>query len=599
MRLRYSFLKHSNPHEIKTLFAYNETGVWYDPSDISTLFQDSVGLVPVTLPGQPVGLVLDKSKKLSVGQELLSNTTFDTDISGWASAGASVSNVSNSLRSVGSGTGSGARSDGFSVVGGVTYKVTATIKGDVAYDSIQLVIRRLSLLTTNISVTSIVPSIGTDYTTVTGYTTVTTTAADACLFIRFAGTEAINIDSISIKELHGLHARQTTSTARPIYGIMPETGIKNLLQSTADLANSVWLQIDTPSPVLDGALGGEPAFLLTDANSSSFAYIYQNYSAGVLAADNYVASIRIKKQTATTSTAGFRVNISDGVTTSYAGALIDPITGIPILELWSSGNRVITVYDRDDHWFVVVTLTVPANSYISSFQIFPAHNSVPPATSGAIVQGSQTFAAPQLTKSTEVQPYQRVDSLYSVTENGVGILHYLCFDGIDDYLFTSSISPGTNKAQLFAGARKLADTTGVIVETTNDVNANLGIFLGASVQASGVGRLSWGAGSSGVLDAYRTYVSPDSKVLSAILQSNAEPRISTRLNGVAVVADTTSGSALTGNFATSPLYIGRRAGTGLPFNGYLYSLVVRFGSDLTTNQIYNTELWINKKTGAY
>lgn len=34
---------------------------WYDPSDLSTLFQDSAGLVPVTAPGQPVGQMRDLS----------------------------------------------------------------------------------------------------------------------------------------------------------------------------------------------------------------------------------------------------------------------------------------------------------------------------------------------------------------------------------------------------------------------------------------------------------------------------------------------------------------------------------------------------------
>lgn len=34
---------------------------WYDPSDLSTLFQDSAGTTPVTADGDPVGRVLDKS----------------------------------------------------------------------------------------------------------------------------------------------------------------------------------------------------------------------------------------------------------------------------------------------------------------------------------------------------------------------------------------------------------------------------------------------------------------------------------------------------------------------------------------------------------
>lgn len=34
---------------------------WYDPSDLSTLFQDIAGTVPVTVHGDPVGKMLDKS----------------------------------------------------------------------------------------------------------------------------------------------------------------------------------------------------------------------------------------------------------------------------------------------------------------------------------------------------------------------------------------------------------------------------------------------------------------------------------------------------------------------------------------------------------
>lgn len=44
-----------------SLFASSEPGVWYDPSDLTTLFQDSAGTTPVTAAGQPVGLMLDKS----------------------------------------------------------------------------------------------------------------------------------------------------------------------------------------------------------------------------------------------------------------------------------------------------------------------------------------------------------------------------------------------------------------------------------------------------------------------------------------------------------------------------------------------------------
>lgn len=45
----------------RSLFAAGEQGAWYDPSDLSTLYQDAAGTTPVTAVGQPVGLLKDKS----------------------------------------------------------------------------------------------------------------------------------------------------------------------------------------------------------------------------------------------------------------------------------------------------------------------------------------------------------------------------------------------------------------------------------------------------------------------------------------------------------------------------------------------------------
>lgn len=44
-----------------TLFAGSAAGAWYDPSDLSTLYQDRAGTTLVTTTGQTVGKMLDKS----------------------------------------------------------------------------------------------------------------------------------------------------------------------------------------------------------------------------------------------------------------------------------------------------------------------------------------------------------------------------------------------------------------------------------------------------------------------------------------------------------------------------------------------------------
>ncbi|ULU26582.1 hypothetical protein [Dyella terrae] len=43
------------------MFSSGQRGGWWDPSDLSTLFQDAAGTVPVTAPGQSVLLMKDKS----------------------------------------------------------------------------------------------------------------------------------------------------------------------------------------------------------------------------------------------------------------------------------------------------------------------------------------------------------------------------------------------------------------------------------------------------------------------------------------------------------------------------------------------------------
>jgi hypothetical protein len=46
---------------MRKLFSNGEQGFFYDPNDLSTMYQDAAGTIPVTAAGQPVGLIRDKS----------------------------------------------------------------------------------------------------------------------------------------------------------------------------------------------------------------------------------------------------------------------------------------------------------------------------------------------------------------------------------------------------------------------------------------------------------------------------------------------------------------------------------------------------------
>jgi len=105
------------------------------------------------------------------------------------------------------------------------------------------------------------------------------------------------------------------------------------------------------------------------------------------------------------------------------------------------------------------------------------------------------------------------------------------------------------------------------------------------------------AGGSAVLAVTATgFVAPLTSVVTG-LSDIAGDSLTIRVNGT--VAATNTADQGSGNFLAYPLYIGRRAGTSLPFNGNLYSLIIRFGANLAASTITSTETWVNGKTGAY
>jgi hypothetical protein len=55
---------------IANLFSNGEQGVWYDPSDLTTMRQTGASGLPAII-GQPVGLMLDKSQGVKLGSELI------------------------------------------------------------------------------------------------------------------------------------------------------------------------------------------------------------------------------------------------------------------------------------------------------------------------------------------------------------------------------------------------------------------------------------------------------------------------------------------------------------------------------------------------
>lgn len=81
------------------LFAKGEAGAWYDPSDLTSMYQDNGGVTQATI-GQPVGLMLDKKYNLARGPEL-ADTRFADPTKWLLSSGATCyATISNGLLTI-------------------------------------------------------------------------------------------------------------------------------------------------------------------------------------------------------------------------------------------------------------------------------------------------------------------------------------------------------------------------------------------------------------------------------------------------------------------------------------------------------------------
>jgi hypothetical protein len=174
---------------------------------------------------------------------------------------------------------------------------------------------------------------------------------------------------------------------------------------------------------------------------------------------------------------------------------------------------------------------------------------------------------------------------------------YLSFDGTDDDMVTGTITPGIDKVQVFAGLRNLGTSTGIIIETSVNAPLNSGNIslntngggVSGQYRMRSVGTLVVTADGAG-------FTPPNTSVVTGLSDITA-PVVTLRVNGVQIV--TSAATQGTGIFNAHPLYIGRRGTATLPFNGRIYSMIVRFGANLTAGQISSAESYVNSKTGAY
>lgn len=572
--------------------------MWYDPSDLSTMFQDRTGSVPVTAPGQLVGVQLDKGQSLARGPELAINGDFSAGTTGWLDGGASVlSVVSGALRITSTITGVGsriARQTYSGLVIGKTYEVTAEIKGSGGAGARQprLEIRQ--------GVSSYLSS--PVYPDTPGPMRLVFVAAATVhhLWLRYDSsggdlTTYVDYDNVSVRELPGFHKTAINDAARGTLMRHPASGARNRFRNSMFAGFSV-------GPVTPYTLSSEGANI--GWTSSAL-----NPLVEITARDDDAIDLRVYGSN--TSGAICFVNVVDGlVIPAVAG--MSRIISMELQLVANTGPDTPTV-TMFSHWrdagdvllsggsqTVVPTTTM---TRFSSPAVAPANTAVL-RNKGLYIQvnNGQTVDYTLRIRHIQVEfgaaetPYQatRRDG-FDITEAGVADTWSIRTDGLNTGYVTPTVTPGTDKAQVFAAVQKLSDAGfGTIVEfsITSDVTpGSFGLF--------GRNQPGYTFSSMGSVRAAATvatgFPSPDTAVLTGLGDISGDSSLLKR-NGVQVAI--TAGDQGTGNYATAPLYFYRRNGSINPLNGNAYGEVVRFGDPLTPAQIAQTERWLASKFGV-
>lgn len=551
----------------ESLFANGEQGVWYDPSDFTTMFQDAAGTTPVTAVEQPVGLILDKSKGLVLGSNTATSFSVGAD---WTWNGST-------LTALGTAGGTAATSS-TAVAAGSWYKVTYTVT------------RTSGLAQVRIG-NSFIETVGSSGTRTFYILTGNTTGLSFTSSGAFLGT----ITAISAVAVPGNHASQSTSASRPVLSARV-----NMLTRTEDFSNAVWQTlggVSSSAPVHSDPLGGTKACLLAETTGSSVAR-FSSQSVAFASGVSYTLSVAMKKGSGVTAPDWMQLTFPSAVfgTSQYANFNI--YTG----EVGTvvGGTASITSLGSG---FYRCTFTASATSTASGLAgvIFNNNSNSSgrvPSYVGATTSNVFVWGADLRVTNVGVglPAYQRVGA--ATDYNTTGFPYYLAFDGTDDSLATASIDfSATDKMSVFAGVRKLSDAAGsAVAELSANAGSNNGAFALFAPLGSGTPGFGFrGRGSVSVDAATSSPVSPVTSALSGLGDISGD-RATLRVNGTQAAQSTADQG--TGNYGNYPLYIGSRGGSSLRFNGRLYSLLIR-GAASTDAQIASAEAWVNGKTKAF
>ncbi len=445
-------------------------GAWFDPSDMTTLYQDAAGTTPVTAVEQPVGLMLDKAQGLMLGPELVSNGTFDSDTVWEKSAGVAITGGVCTFSSVANGAGIyQTLSSGLSTT--KMYVVEFTLSGYISGGGISVRLGNSGFFTATNTVNEkkrVIINAGSP----SGYLQILETTSN--------GT--YSIDNISVRELYGNHATQSVTASRPVlsarYNLLTYSEqLDNSAWTKANITNSTYPPVVTPNAIVDHT-GATTADLVTPANiaNSSFIEIYQNGT--IISGLTYHQYYCVKPN-------GWRYLQSAGNGGVFGSGYVnfDLVTGTVTASVPGTGIFSGDITPLTDGWFLIhvsATAIASGTAHLSiNFIDGPYVSRGYPATGNGIDGVYVTRA--DLRVGGARTTYQRVNTDTDYDTDERYFPKYLRFDGVDDYLnlpYMGLYAGGSASAVAGVYLQPKAITQYIIGETTSaPTNSRYGPLL--------------------------------------------------------------------------------------------------------------------------
>ena len=398
-------------------------------------------------------------------------------------------------------------------------------------------------------------------------------------------TPGQSVACINDKSGRGNNATQPTAASRPTYGVHPVAGVRNVAQGSADVGDATYW----PTTVLNNGITATK--IASGFDTDGLPYIdvrYQGLSTSTFHATIYATnqsrSPAVVGQTFTASVSLQRIGGSLANLGPLTMILTEEIAPTTFVNQSASPGTVETTPVMDTVSRTLVSGNQVRVGFVLNF------------ASGAAIDATFRVKALQLELGSSRSAYQFNYNRFNVTQPPLAQVNYLSFDGVDDFLVTPTVTPGIDKVQVFAGLRKLSDAVGygILAET----GGGSGTFTIHVPYDQNTGSLDFTSrGTSGASATVTTgYAAPLTTVMSGLGDISGD-RATLRLNSNQVAQNT--GDQGTGNYLANAIFIGRRAGTSLPFNGNIYQLIVRFGANLDAGTISSAETFVNEKTGAY